>query len=60
MNTFPIGSKVLIDGRYKAVVRACFPEGSTSFLFPHYKVDMVGGDKNVAVSMNRIGVVQKS
>jgi hypothetical protein len=51
---FPIGARVRIDGRNEAIVREVFPEGSTSFLFPHYKVDMVHGDKNVAVAMTRV------
>lgn len=55
-STFPVGAKVLVDGRYKAVVKAAFPEGSTSYLYPHYKLDIIGGDKNVAVHMKRVGV----
>ena len=54
--TFPYGARVLVDGRDEAVVKAAYPEGSTSYLFPHYKLDFVGGDKNVAVSVNRVGV----
>ena len=57
MRPFPIGAKVLVDGRDAAIVRAVFPEGSTSFLFPHYKLTVVGGGpEQVAVSMNRVGV----
>jgi len=55
---FPYGSKVLVDGRDLAVVKQAFPEGSTSYLWPHYKLDFQGGDKNVAVSMKRVGVVK--
>jgi hypothetical protein len=54
--SFPSGARVLIDGRDEAIVRQAFPEGSSSYLFPHYKLDIVGGDKNVAVAMKRIGV----
>jgi len=25
-------------------------------MFPHYKINFIGGDKNVAVSMKRVGV----
>ena len=57
--TFPCGARVLIDGRDEAIVKQAFPKGSSSFLFPHYKVDIVGGDKNVAVAMKRIGVGRK-
>lgn len=53
---FPCGAKVLVDGRDVAVVKQAFPQGSSSYLFPHYKLDFVGGDKNVAVSMTRVGV----
>ena len=54
--TFPCGAKVYVDGRDLAIVKQAFPEGSSSYLFPHYKLDFVGGDKNVAVSMKRVGV----
>lgn len=53
---FPPGARVLVDGRDAAIVKQAFPEGSSSFLFPHYKLDIVGGDKNVAVAMKRVGV----
>lgn len=59
MNPFPIGARVLVDGRDEAIVKQAFPEGSTSFLFPHYKLNFVGGDKNVAVSMKRVGVERR-
>jgi hypothetical protein len=54
--TFPVGARVYIDGRDLAIVKAAFPEGSSSYLFPHYKVDVIGGDTNVAVAMSRVGV----
>jgi hypothetical protein len=37
-----------------------FPEGSSSYLFPHYKLHVIGGDSNVAVAMTRVGVVRKA
>jgi len=57
--TFPVGARVLVDGRDVAIVKQCFPEGSSSFLFPHYKLDVLDGDKNVAVKMSRVGVKRK-
>jgi hypothetical protein len=54
-NGFPIAARVLVDGRDEAIVKAHFPKGSSSFLFPHYKVDFVKGDSNVAVNESRIG-----
>ncbi len=53
---FPRGAKVYVDSRDVAVITQVFPEGSSSYLFPHYKVDYPQGDKNVAVNMNRVGV----
>lgn len=53
---FPVGARVLVDGRDEAIVAQAFPEGSSSYLFPHYKVHFVGGDRNVAVAMKRVGV----
>jgi hypothetical protein len=57
---FPVGARVLVDGRDEAIVKQAFPEGSTSFLFSHYKLDFIGGDKNVAVKMSRVGVGAKT
>jgi hypothetical protein len=59
VHVFPSGARVLVDGRDEAIVRQAFPKGSSSFMFPHYKVDFVGGDKNVAVNMKRVGVDRK-
>ncbi len=56
---FPTGARVLVDGRDEAIVAQGFPDGSTSFPFAHYKVHFVGGDRNVAVAMDRIGVERK-
>lgn len=55
---FPPGARVLVDGRDEVVVRQAFPDGSSSYFFPHYKVDFIGGDKNVAVNMSRVGAVR--
>jgi hypothetical protein len=60
MKTFPIGARILVDGRDEAIVKQAFPEGSSSFMFPHYKVDIVGGDKNVAVAIKRVGVEKRA
>ncbi len=57
---FPTGARVLVDGRDEVVIAQHFPRGSTSFLFPHYKVHFIGGDRNVAVSKTRIGVERTS
>jgi len=56
VSLFPPGAKVLVDGRDLAIVRQAFPEGSSSHLFPHYKLDFVGGDRNVAVALKRVGI----
>ena len=50
------GSLVLVDGRDKARVTGKFLEeyGSSSYMFPHYKVDFIDGDQNVAVSYKRV------
>jgi hypothetical protein len=53
---FPNGAQVYVDGRDLARVKTAFPEGSSSLMAPHYIVDFEGGDKNVKVSMKRIGV----
>ena len=53
---YPVGARVYVDGRDIARIAQEFPEGSSSFMFPHYKVDFEGGDKNVAISHTRIGV----
>ncbi len=37
MTPFPVGARVLVDGRDPAIVKQAFPEGSSSYLFPHYK-----------------------
>lgn len=57
--TFPIGARVLVDGRDEAIVQQVFPMGSSSFAFPHYKVRFVGGDSNVAVALGRVSAERK-
>jgi hypothetical protein len=59
LHVFPIGARVLVDGRDEAIVKQAFPEGSSSFMWPHYKLDFVGGDRNVAVNVSRVGVERK-
>jgi hypothetical protein len=54
----PSGARVFVDGRYEARVRQGFPEGSASYSFPHYKLDFVRGEKNVAVSASRVWAVK--
>lgn len=56
---FPPGAKVYINGRVLAKVREAFPEGSTSYSHPHYKVDIQGGERNVAVPFDQVGVTLK-
>jgi hypothetical protein len=58
-SAFPPGARVLVDGRDEAIVKQAFPQGSSSYGFPHYKVDIVGGDRNVAVAMSRVGVKRR-
>lgn len=53
---FPSGARVYVDNRDLAIVREAFPEGSTSYAFPHYRIDFVDGDKSVAVKMSRVSV----
>jgi hypothetical protein len=56
---FPVGARVLVDGRDEARVAQAFPKGSSSFMWPHYKLNFMGGDQNVAVVMTRVGVIRK-
>lgn len=57
--SFPCGARVLVDGRDEAIVAQAFPQGSTSYLFAHYVVHFVNGDRNVAVAWARVGVDRK-
>ncbi len=50
----PPGARVLVEGIGVAIVRDCFLDGSSSYLFPHFKLDFVGGDRNVAVNIRRV------
>jgi hypothetical protein len=52
----PPGAVVLIDGKHRATVVQAFPEGSTSYVFPHYIVNVEHGDRGVAIAMNRCAV----
>lgn len=56
---FPVGARVLVDGRDEARIRACWPHGSHMQLGPHYSLDFIDGDKNVRVHYSRIGVGRK-
>jgi hypothetical protein len=56
---FPTGAMVLIDGTVRARVLQHFPQGSSSYMFPHYKVDVIQGDRNIAVAETRVGVKRK-
>lgn len=47
------GDRAIVHGQ-KAIIRDYFPRGSTSYMFPHYKVDFVNGDRNVAVAVNYV------
>jgi len=51
--TWQRGDRVSVDGD-EAVVKECYPEGSSSYMFPHCKVDLVDGDRNVAVPLDRV------
>jgi len=56
--SLPPGAVVLIDGVVRATVVQAFPEGSTSYAFPHYRVNIQGGDRSAAIAMNRCTVKQ--
>lgn len=58
LKSLPPGAVVLIDGVVRATVVQAFPEGSTSYAFPHYCVNIEDGDRNVAIAMHRIKVKQ--
>ena len=53
---FPVGAKVMVDGQFLALIKQAFPKGSSSFFFPHYKLDLIDGDRNVTVHMSRVSV----
>lgn len=56
---FPIGARVYVYGKDEAIIAQVFPEGSTSYSFPHYKVHYVNGTRNCAVALDLVGVVKK-
>ena len=58
-NVFPVGAKVIVDGKYAARVDASFAGGSTSFLFAHYIVSGPKLGNRVVVSLARVGVGEK-
>lgn len=43
---------MLVDGQDAAIVRGAFPQGSSSYLFAHYKVDFIDGDRAPAGSVD--------
>lgn len=57
---FPVGARVLVDGRDEARIRACWPHGSSALLAPHYSLAFIDGDENVRVHYSRVGVERKS
>jgi hypothetical protein len=56
---FPIGARVLVDGRDEALVKDQHYNGCTSQLSPHYHVSFVEGDENVRVPWGSVGVDRK-
>jgi hypothetical protein len=61
---FPPGATVYVDGEQRMKVLQAFPEGSTSYLFPHYQLGpahrrILSTDEIETVAMNRVGVVKK-
>jgi hypothetical protein len=53
------GDHVLLDGKTRAIVRSVWPVGSTSFAFPHARIDFSEGDRDVAVALKRLTVVSE-
>ncbi len=47
-------TKCLVDGTARAEILEHFPEGSTSYLFPHYAVRHVGSSERVIVRSDRV------
>lgn len=56
---FRPGAKVVVDKVTDAIVVQSFPEGSTSYAFPHYKV-RVSGVEVWAVHVDRVGVIKRA
>lgn len=47
--------KALLDTGERAIVVKHYPNGSSSYLFPHYKVRLVGGGQRpIVVASNRL------
>jgi len=53
----PRGATALLDGQRKVQIVDAFPEGSQSYAFPHYKVNIDG--EVTVVRMDRVGVEPK-
>jgi hypothetical protein len=47
-------TKLMIDGRHRAVAVEHFPAGSTSYLFPHYAIRYLGSPDRVVVASSRV------
>ena len=60
MTTFPPGARVYVDEDpcQQAIVVQVFPEGSSSYSFPHYKLRPLGGTREqiFCVKIDRVGV----
>lgn len=61
---FPPGARVYVDGQREAKVIGAFPQGSTSYAFPHYRLGpthrrALSTDEIETVAMNRVGVVKR-
>lgn len=46
----PPGTPIVVDGDRPATVRSSYPEGSTSYAFPHVRYDSAGGEEDSVVS----------
>jgi 3D (Asp-Asp-Asp) domain-containing protein len=58
-SVFPVGARVLVDGIEEAIVKQAFPEGSTSYGFPHYVLKHVGDGEQFVVQFKRVGVARR-
>ncbi len=56
---FPIGARVLVDGRDEAIVKDQHWNGCSSQHSRHYHVSFVEGDENVRVPWDSVGVDRK-
>lgn len=48
------GAPLIVDGRDAAVALEAFPEGSTSYLFPHVCLRFVGGSERCVLHFSRV------